>query len=227
MKSGNATYLELAHLPKEVALFPLSAGLLLPGGNMPLNVFEPRYLAMVDDMLAVSGAKGRIIGIIQPELEYEGSLEKPPLCRIGCLGRISAFQESGDGRVLINISGICRFELIEEIDDVNGYRMARIAGFAGDLGDQTEAEEQVDRDALLETFKLFLESNELEADWEGVSQASTESLVNSLSMMSPYGPAEKQALLEAPDLKTRAETLIAITEIALARESGDGASTLQ
>jgi len=167
MKSGNATYLELAHLPKEVALFPLSAGLLLPGGNMPLNVFEPRYLAMVDDMLAVPGAKGRIIGIIQPELEYEGSLEKPPLCRIGCLGRISAFQESGDGRVLINISGICRFELIEEIDDVNGYRMARIAGFAGDLGDQTEAEEQVDRDALLETFKLFLESNELEADWEG------------------------------------------------------------
>lgn len=227
MKAGNATYLELAHLPKEVALFPLSAGLLLPGGNMPLNVFEPRYLTMIDDILTVPEAKGRIIGIIQPQLDHEESEDNPPLCQIGCLGRISAFQESGDGRVLINISGICRFRLLEELDGINGYRRARVAGFADDLGDQTEAEEQVDRNALLETFKLFLESNELEADWEGVSEASTESLVNSLSMMSPYGPAEKQALLEAPDLKTRAETLIAITEIALARESGDAAGTLQ
>ena len=223
MKAGNTTYASLKELPGMVALFPLSAALLLPGGNMPLNVFEPRYLAMFDQALA----KDRIIGMIQPELDFDETVDEPPLCKIGCLGRITAFQESGDGRVMVNLSGICRFRLLEEVDGQGGYRRARIAGFADDLGDMSEAEAQVDRNALLETFKQFLEANELEADWEGVSEASTETLVNSLSMMSPYGAAEKQALLEAPDLKTRAETLIAITEIALARESGAAATTLQ
>ncbi len=223
MKAGNTTYSDMSELPDNVALFPLSAALLLPGGNMPLNIFEPRYLAMFDQAVEAD----RIIGMIQPELEVDETLDEPPLCKVGCLGRITAFQESGDGRMMVNLSGICRFRLLEEVEGRDGYRRGRIVGFAEDLGDMTEAEAAVDRGALLETFKQFLEANDMDADWEGVSAASTETLVNSLSMMSPYGPAEKQALLEAPDLKTRAETLIAITEIALAREAGGPATTLQ
>ncbi len=223
MKAGNATYTDPADLPELVPIFPLPAALLLPGGNMPLNIFEPRYLAMVEH--ALSG--DRIIGMIQPELDHDETMDTPPLCKIGCLGRVTAFQESGDGRLIMNLTGVCRFRLLEEDFPVNGFRMARVAPFADDLGDMSEAEAEVDRNALLETFRQFLEANELEADWEGVSEASTETLVNSLSMMSPYGPAEKQALLEAPDLKTRAETLIAITEISLAREAGEAGTTLQ
>ncbi|MFD0916617.1 LON peptidase substrate-binding domain-containing protein [Pseudahrensia aquimaris] len=223
MKAGNVTYTLVSEIPDIVPVFPLPAALLLPGGNMPLNIFEPRYLNMIDDAMRGS----RIIGMIQPELDHDERLDAPPLCKVGCVGRITAMQESGDGRLMMNLSGICRFRLLEEVEGENGYRRARIAAFGDDLGDMSEAEKEVDRDALLAAFQQFLEVNQLEADWEGVSEASTETLVNSLSMMSPYGPAEKQALLEAPDLKTRAETLIAITEIALARESGDAATTLQ
>lgn len=223
MKAGNVSYTTIEELPQTVPVFPLSGALLLPGGNMPLNVFEPRYLAMIDDAMAGD----RVIGMIQPSLDHDETIDAPPLCTIGCMGRVSALQETGDGRLLVNLSGICRFRMIGEEDEKNGYRTARVAPFADDLGDMSDAEKAVDRNALLETFQMFLEANDMEADWEGVNEASTETLVNSLSMMSPYGPAEKQALLEAPDLKTRAETLIAITEIALARESGDSSATLQ
>lgn len=223
MKAGNATYLSLADLPDAVPLFPLSGALLLPAANMPLNIFEPRYLAMIEDSLD----SHRLIAMIQPRFDQEDAEEDPDLCDVGCLGRITAFQETGDGRILINLAGVCRFRLVEEIPGVNGYRVARVAGFGDDLGDNIEAARAVDRDGLLRTFKQFLEANDMEADWEGVREAGTETLVNTLSMMSPYGPAEKQALLEAPDLKTRAETLVAITEIMLAREAGASSGTLQ
>lgn len=222
MKAGNTTYTLASEIPTILPVFPLSGALLLPGGNMPLNVFEPRYLAMMD--AALSG--NRLLGIIQPELDHDERLDVPPLCDIGCVGRITAMQETGDGRLVVNLSGVCRFRVLEEVEGASGFRQVRVKPFEDDLAEKPDAEMAVDRDALLETFRQFLEANELEADWEGVSEASTETLVNSLSMMSPYGAAEKQALLEAPDLKTRAETLIAITEIALARESGD-ATTLQ
>ena len=226
MKAGNATYRKLKDLPDTVPIFPLAGALLLPDGNMPLNIFEPRYLSMVEDVM-----KGdRIVGIIQPRFDETATTddkEQPSLCDIGCLGRLSAYQESGDGRLMINLAGICRFRLLKELDDINGYRIARVAIFEDDLEENSEAAKTVDRDNLLRTFKQFLEANDMEADWEGVSEATTETLVNTLSMMSPYGPAEKQALLEAPDLKTRAETLIAITEIMLARASGDTTGTLQ
>lgn len=224
MKAGNKDYRKLDDLPEVVPVFPLSGALLLPGGNMPLNIFEPRYLAMIDDALRGD----RVVGMIQPALhEDESAGDAPSLCTIGCMGRVSAFQESGDNRLLVNLAGICRFRMVEEVEGKNGYRRVRLKPFAEDLADQSEAEADVDRDALLEAFRDFLEANQLEADWDGVREASTATLVNSLSMMSPYGPAEKQALLEAPDLKTRAETLVAITEIALARDSGDAATTLQ
>lgn len=227
MKAGNHTYTQLGDLPEQVALFPLSGALLLPAGNMPLNIFEPRYLAMLDDAIS----SHRVIGMIQPRFDLadkpDFDVDNPPLCDVGCLGRITAFQESGDGRLIVNLSGVCRFRVMEEQGLIKGYRSARVAGFADDLVDDPSAAEAVDRDALLRTFRMFLEANNMEADWEGVREADNETLVNTLSMMSPYGPAEKQALLEAEDLKTRAETLIAMTEIALAREGGETSNTLQ
>jgi Lon protease-like protein len=225
MKAGNVSYNDVLDLPDEVPVFPLTGVLLLPSGNMPLNLFEPRYLAMFEDALAGD----RLVGMIQPRIDAKESAEgEPALCNVGCLGRVTAFQETGDGRIVLNLSGVARFRVLEELPARNGYRIAKIASFADDLDDSEEAEKAVDRDGLLETFKAYLQANDMEADWDGVREASTRSLVNSLSMMSPYGPAEKQALLEAPDLKTRAETLVAITEMTLARNSGDGAQgTLQ
>ncbi|MEO1397796.1 MAG: LON peptidase substrate-binding domain-containing protein, partial [Pseudomonadota bacterium] len=220
MKAGNHSYTSLSDLPESVPLFPLTGALLLPAGNMPLNVFEPRYLAMIDDSMRTH----QMIGMIQPRFDLDppaDEAEDPPLCDVGCLGRITAFQESGDGRLMVNLAGVSRFRLMDEQTMKNGYRVAKVAGFAEDLADSQEAARAVDRDGLLETFKAFLEANDMQADWEGVSEASNETLVNTLSMLSPYGPAEKQALLEAPDLKTRAETLVAMTEIALARESSE------
>ena len=223
MKAGNTTYSKISDLPETIPLFPLAGALLLPAGNMPLNVFEPRYLSMIED--AMNGE--RMIGMIQPRFDVPEEAEVPLLCDVGCMGRISAFQETGDGRLMVNLAGVSRFRIMEEGETVNGYRTARVAGFADDLAEDPEAAKAVDRDGLLRTFKQFLEANDMEADWDGVREASTETLVNTLSMMSPYGPAEKQALLEAPDLKTRSETLVAITEIMLARESGDTSNTLQ
>ncbi len=223
MKAGNADYSQISDLPDCVPLFPLSGALLLPAANMPLNIFEPRYLAMIEDAMD----SHRLIGMIQPQFDLPDDQEDPALCDVGCVGRITAFQETGDGRIVVNLAGICRFRILEETAGVNGYRVARVGGFSDDLEENIEAAKAVDRDGLLRTFKQFLEANDMEADWDGVSEAGTETLVNTLSMMSPYGPAEKQALLEAPDLKTRAETLVAITEIMLAREAGDTSGTLQ
>ncbi|MCJ8308349.1 MAG: LON peptidase substrate-binding domain-containing protein [Hyphomicrobiales bacterium] len=223
MKAGNSVYSNLSDLPNAIPLFPLSGALLLPAANMPLNIFEPRYLAMIEDAMD----SHRMIGMIQPKFDASDDSENPPLCDVGCMGRITAFQETGDGRIIVNLAGVCRFRVMQEGPGVNGYRVAEVAGFGDDLVDNVEAARAVDRDGLLRTFKQFLEANDMEADWEGVSEAGTETLVNTLSMMSPYGPAEKQALLEAPDLKTRAETLVAITEIMLAREAGDTSGTLQ
>lgn len=224
MKAGNTDYLSLDDLPKTVPLFPLSGALLLPAGNMPLNIFEPRYLAMVDDCLRGD----RVIGMIQPRFDLdEQDEENPTLCDVGCLGRLTAFQESGDGRLIVNLAGICRFRIQQEETAAKGYRRATVLGFEDDLADSTKAAKEVDREDLLRTFRQFLEANDMEADWDGVREADNETLVNTLSMLSPYGPAEKQALLEAADLKTRAETLVAITQISLAREGGESSGTLQ
>ncbi|MDP2732628.1 MAG: LON peptidase substrate-binding domain-containing protein [Hoeflea sp.] len=225
MQAGNKSYRIESDIPGKIPVFPLSGALLLPGAQLPLNLFEPRYLAMFDDALS----SDRIIGVIQPALAEGAACQSPveDLCRIGCLGRITSFAETGDGRYVISLSGICRFRVIEEIEKGRKpYRICRISPFLGDL-DAGDTGDEVDRKALLDSFKAYLDANNLEADWSSVERASTETLVNSLSMMSPYGPAEKQALLEADDLKTRAETLIAITEIALARDSDDYGHVLQ
>ena len=223
VQAGNVSYSKISDLPDSVPVFPLTGALLLPGGRMPLNVFEPRYLAMIDDTLVGK----RLIGMVQPRLDGATRADgEPELCAVGCIGRLTSFNESGDGRYLIVLQGVCRFRVDEEIAGRNGYRQCRIRPFAADLDEAVGAEE-VDRPALLKTFRNYLNANDLEADWGSISRAENATLVNALSMMAPYGAAEKQALLEAPDLKTRAETLIAITEIAMAREHDDEGTTLQ
>ncbi|WP_306118985.1 MULTISPECIES: LON peptidase substrate-binding domain-containing protein [unclassified Roseitalea] len=223
MKAGNANYSDVDDIPAVVPVFPLSGALLLPGSQLPLNLFEPRYLSMFDTALK----SNRVVGMVQPAFSGDlGRPEKPNLCKVGCLGRITAYSETGDGRYLITLEGICRYRIIEELDVTTPFRQCRIAPFASDLGDGDEGTD-VDREQLLAAFRAYLDANQLEADWNSVHKADNASLVNALSVMSPYGAAEKQALLEAPNLKSRAETLVAITEMSLARDSDDYARTLQ
>ncbi|MGA1833169.1 MULTISPECIES: LON peptidase substrate-binding domain-containing protein [Rhizobium] len=225
MHVGNARYVKREDLPEVMPVFPLTGALLLPGGQLPLNIFEPRYLAMFDAALAGD----RLIGVVQPSLLEPSDASdplRPALSSVGCLGRITSFAETGDGRYILSLSGVCRFRLLDEVDGSQPYRMFRFAPFMSDLSEEDD-EASVDRRELLRVFRAYLDANKLEVDWDSVGRAGNRTLVNSLSMMSPFGPAEKQALLEAPDLKTRAETLIAITEILLARGLADTDTILQ
>lgn len=220
MQAGNVNYRRQADLPETVSVFPLTGALLLPGGRLPLNIFEPRYLQMIDE--AMTGT--RLLGMIQPG--FDGAMREdgePEIVNVGCLGRLTSLTETGDGRYLIALQGVCRFRVVEELTVRTPFRQCRIAPFLADLDDDPSAS-QVNRPALLRTFRSYLEANDLDADWQSVSRADNGVLVNALSMMAPYGPAEKQALLEALDLRTRAETLIALTEMALARDEDFGSS---
>ncbi|TLP47020.1 peptidase S16 [Cohaesibacter sp. CAU 1516] len=231
-QAGNALYDSPRDIPGIIPLFPLEEALLLPRTQMPLNIFEDRYLAMIDHAIR----HDRIIGIIQPKPTPDASqaskqqdeADASQLQRIGCLGRITAFGETGDGRVLITLSGLCRFQLVSEMESHLPFRMAEIdcEDYAEDLIEGF-GEDQVNREGVLDIFRAFLDANDMEADWDNVGKSSNEILVNSLSMMSPYGIAEKQALLEAESLALRAETLIAITEMHLANDASDAPATLQ
>jgi Lon protease-like protein len=221
----NAEYRGPVDLPEVIPVFPLPGALLLPRGQMPLNIFEPRYLAMIDDSFRDGY---RLIGMIQPDPAYNGGSDRPKLYNIGCVGRITQLAETGDGRYLIELTGVARFRIVEELSVATSYRQCRVtfAPFADDFVAR-KGEEAVDRGALLTALRQFLKANDLKADWDGIEKAPNEALVNALSMMSPYGAAEKQALLEAPDLKTRAEILVAITQIELAKKATDGEPPLQ
>jgi Lon protease-like protein len=215
----NAIYRGPDDIPAVVPVFPLPGALLLPRGQMPLNIFEPRYLAMIDDAL-----KGdRLIGIIQPD--GDGDDAKPALFSVGCVGRLTQFAETGDGRYLIQLTGVARFRVLEEMAVTTPYRQCRISAESFAIDFQPRAgEDEVDRPALVRTLREYLDANNLQADWDEIQQAPTEALVNALSMMSPFDEREKQALLEAPSLKERADILVAITEIDLAK-SGAGSET--
>jgi uncharacterized protein len=222
----NAVYRGPDDLPNVIPVFPLPGALLLPRGQMPLNIFEPRYLAMIDDALR-SGH--RLIGMIQPDPAHPGrDQNRPHLFQIGCLGRLTQFAESGDGRYLIQLTGVSRFRIEQELPVETLYRQCKVTfqPFADDFKAR-KGEEEVDRKALLRTLSSFLKANNLKADWDGIENAPNEALVNALAMMSPYDAAEKQAMLEAPDLKTRAEILIAVTEIELAKSKTSGETPLQ
>jgi len=221
----NAVYRGPADMPETIAVFPLPGALLLPRGQMPLNIFEPRYLAMVDDTLRDGH---RLIGMIQPDTAHPGPDDKPNLYKIGCVGRITQFAETGDGRYLLQLTGVARFRIEAEVKVATAYRQCRVtyAPFADDFIGR-KGEEAVDRKSLLAALNAFLEANNLKADWDGIETAPNEALVNALAMMSAYGPAEKQAMLEAPDLKTRAEILVAATRIELAKSKTEDEPPLQ
>lgn len=224
-----ARYRRPADLPPRIPVFPLRGAILLPRATLPLNVFEPRYLAMIDDVMA--GA--RVIGILQPDYpaqDDEGESpagKSAPLKRVGCAGRVTSYQELEDGRLVVTLTGIARFECIDEAATAAPYRTMSVAydRFAQDLTEGL-GEERVDRVNLLRVLRAYLDANRLKTDWNAIQRASNEFLINALSVMSPYGPEEKQALLEAADLKSRAEVLVALAEIELA-SSGSSGSTLQ
>src|SRR5690348_10857589 len=221
----NAQYGGPRDLPEVIPVFPLPGALLLPRGQLPLNIFEPRYLAMVDDSLL---AGHRLIGMIQPDETHSASDEKPQLYTIGCAGRITQIAETGDGRYVLQLTGVARFRVEQELPLETLYRRCRVTfePFAADFIAR-KGEEEVDREGLLKALNDFLDANDLKADWEGIERAPNEALVNALAMMSPYGSAEKQALLEAPDLKRRAEVLVALTEIELAKTGSSDETPLQ
>jgi Lon protease-like protein len=221
----NAQYRGPIDLPEVIPVFPLPGALLLPRGTMPLNIFEPRYLAMIDDSLRDGH---RLIGMIQPDATHSGDADKPVLYKVGCAGRITQLAESGDGRYLLELTGVARFRVEQELKVKTPYRQCRVtfAPFVDDFVAR-KGEEQVDRAAVLGALRDFLKANKLNADWEDIDKAPNEALVNALSMMSPYRSADKQALLEAPDLKTRAEVLVALTKIELAKMNTEGEPQLQ
>ncbi len=217
----NRAYAEPADMPATIPLFPLEGALLLPRRPLQLTVFEPRYLAMLDD--ALSGE--RLIGIIQPTAPETSAGPPPELYPIGCAGRIVQYAEVGDGRCFITLMGVARFRLTEEVPTTR--RPIAIAAPTTRRSPRTSprarAKAAVDREgAARDALRRFAEVNEVKVDWSDIKKASNEALVNGLSMMSPCGPREKQALLEFVDLKSRAEMLVAITTIGLAR--GDDAA---
>jgi uncharacterized protein len=205
-------YQTIAELPQSIPVFPLAGALLLPRADLPLNIFEPRYL----DMFNAAIAAERVIGMIQP---IEDS-EKPKLSRVGCLGRIISFTETDDGRLLITLRGVCRFMVGKEKRVATPYRRFDVSydDFSGDLVIENQGR-AVNREALVKAFRMYLEANSMSANWDEVAQVSTEQLVNTLSQLAPYPMEEKQALLEATDLNARAEMLIALTELALAKDA--------
>jgi uncharacterized protein len=220
----NVPYRGPADLPQTVRLFPLAGALLLPRGHMPLNIFEPRYLALIDDALR----SDRLIGMIQPDEEDAQEAATPRLYGTGCAGRITQFAETGDGRYLVTLTGVARFAVASELAADTPYRQCQVDfhPFADDFTARA-GEDLVDRSAVLEALRRFAKANELRVDWKGIEDAPNEALVNALAMMSPFGTREKQALLEAPDLKSRAEILVAITEFELAKTGGSSETPLQ
>lgn len=205
-----------ADLPEVIALFPLPGALLLPRGKLPLHIFEPRYLAMLDDTLKT---RERLIGIIQPRPAPEGQRR---LSAIGCAGRLTSFTETDDGRYMIALTGISRFRLVREIGGFTPYIRAEVAwdAFARDLAGPEE-DERFDRPRFLALLKKYFSSRKLATDWSGLEDAPDEMLINSLSMLCPFDPEDRQALLEAPSLPNRRETLQVLMEFAL-RGEGEG-----
>jgi Lon protease-like protein len=194
-------------LPAEIAVFPLSGALLLPGGKLPLNIFEPRYLALVLDSLA----EGRMFGMIQgdPSASEDGGLY-----HVGCLGRLSSFAETEDGRLLITLSGLLRFRIADELAMRRGYRRVR-ADYAPYLDDLDPPEPgDLPREAILAALKPYFRVKGIDANWSAVEQMSCPSLVTTLSMICPFAVAEKQALLEAATLAERADDLVALLRMA-------------
>ncbi|NRB33452.1 MAG: LON peptidase substrate-binding domain-containing protein [Rhodobacteraceae bacterium] len=207
-------------LPGTIAVFPLPGALLLPRARLPLHIFEPRYLQMLEDALKTPQ---RLIGMVQPNPTRD---RENGLHRIGCAGRVTQFSETEDGRLLITLSGISRFRIREEVEGFTPYRRCNVdwAGFDRDMG-KAERDDGFHREKFMNLLSRFFESRGLSTDWESLTEADDELLINSLSMLLDFNPEDKQALLEAPSLATRRETLVTLIEFAL--RGGDDEELLQ
>lgn len=199
-----------ADLPETVSVFPLPGALLLPRSRLPLHIFELRYLQMLDDALKTPE---RLIGMVQPNPCQSNDSK---LHQIGCAGRVTQFSETEDGRYLITLTGISRFRVKSELDAFTPYRRCAVSwdGFDRDLG-KTEQDDGFNRPRFLNLLEKFFSSQNLSTDWDTLKDADDELLVNSLSMLLDFDPEEKQALLEAPCLRTRRETLVTLIEFAM------------
>ncbi|GAA5100917.1 LON peptidase substrate-binding domain-containing protein [Bartonella acomydis] len=214
MKAGNIHYNCENDLPKQIALFPLEGALLLPGGFLSLNIFEPEALEMVENVMV----SNRLLGIIQP-LSSAPDCCSTQLYKTGCIGRITNYSETGNGQLFIILQGICRFTLEQELANTKSYRTALVRSNINDLQEPDIAED-INRENLLNIVEQYLTINEMEYNWNSIIQAPTPLLVNAFSALIPFTPAEKQALLEAPDIGSRAQTLLALTERSLMKQTG-------
>lgn len=221
MQVGNMHYLKESDLPKEVRLFPLSGALLLPGSIMPLNIFEPRYLELFDDAMA----NDRIVAMVQPNFLNKANTPVDDLCSVGTLGRIISIAESGDGRYLISLGGVCRFRLKEELSVKSPYRIAKITPFMTDI-EEKDFEMPEAKVELLQHMRKYVDDNNIEVDYEDIEQLQVSDLVNLLSGLLPFDLAEKQALLEA-DFEVRVQTLIALLEMGFSNDASDSKQTVQ
>ncbi len=197
----------LQDLPTEFAIFPLPGALLLPGGKLPLNIFERRYLAMFEDCMS----EGRVVGMIQPDELRPATPSGPALYRVGCVGRLSSFSETDDGRMLVTLTGLIRFTIKVELEMQRGYRRVRadLARFRADL-DEASPTGDLDRDGLVDALRAYFATRGFDANWEAIDEMPDEALISTLAMVCPFDPAEKQALLEAPDTANRASTLLTL-----------------
>lgn len=208
-------------LPDTISLFPLPGALLLPRSRLPLHLFEPRYLAMLEDTLKTPH---RLIGMVQPN-PLKGQ-DGAGLHQIGCAGRVTQFSETEDGRYMITLCGISRFRIQQEVDGFTPYRRAEVSwdGFERDLGPE-DCDKNFDRDGFMQLLGRYFEAQELRTDWDSLKDADDELLINSLSMLLGFDPEDKQALLEAPCLATRRETLVTLIEFAM--RGGDAREVMQ
>ena len=212
-------------LPAEVPLFPLNGVLLLPGGRLPLNVFEPRYLNMVEHALGHQ----RLIGIVQPMVDGQPGLSAPDgtaLYRVGCAGRITTFQETTGGQIQLTLRGLCRFNILDELPLLRGFRRARtdFTGYESDLAPDTGI--TIERQRLLSDLRAYFEMENIEADWDAIKQTPDDRLVTTLAMVCPFEPHEKQALLESVDVAHRCKLIIGLIEAALRRDDDGGAAAM-
>lgn len=215
-------YVRAADLPQVIPVFPLAGAIVLPRGQLPLNIFEPRYLNMIDD--AMGG--DRLIGMVQPS---GGAASLPSLSSVGCVGRITSFAETSDGRYLITLTGLCRWKLVGELPTSAPYRQVRadFSPFELDLTPDAEVEDPEDRTVLLAALHRWLERRDMDVDWDAARDAPAEALVNSLAMALPFEIAEKQALLEARTVADRLKALTAVLSIDAADPDDDAETTRQ
>jgi len=203
-------------IPDVIPVFPLPGALLLPRAKLPLHIFEPRYLSMIEDCMKTPS---RFIGMVQP---YKSRGGETKLHSIGCAGRLNQFSETEDGRFMVTLSGMSRFRIKEEVEGFSPYRRCHVSwdGFERDLG-KFEQDENFDRSVFMAGLKRYFDDRQLSTDWETMQEADDELLINSLSMLCPFEAEDKQALLEAPSLSTRRETLATLIEFALRGGAGE------